>query len=874
MRTIEVALTPCHEVVAVDSLPGHWEAKGIDPQFEIQIDGQPMHLRKGYCALEISNKENLKNIHNPILFYDSGSGLSSERSVQLSFQHVRADIYRAYFFLAENAIRLRFDPTDMHAVFHIRSAKFTNYMRSEWYVSIARLMMKQRRADGITLSHDVKRASWYVAEHGVRGLARKFRERIGNPKTSHNGPTRPDDTSTTFQQFSVASYDADPTGARLFSEYYRYNSAIAEGFRSPAYAPDRVNRVASERLDVKLIAYYLPQFHRFDENDLWWGKGFTEWTNVTKAVPRFAGHYQPKLPSDLGFYDLTNVDTMRQQAAMAKKFGLSGFCFHFYWFGGKRLMETPILNYLAAEDIDFDFSLCWANENWSRRWDGAEHEMLIGQKHSADDDIAFIEYVAKYFADKRYIRIDGKPVLTIYRPDILPDAKATVKRWRAAVEKLGFPGIYLVATNSFGFTDYRKYGFDALSEFPPHAVEAEAINSKVAKYDHRHGGGIFEYSSLINWQKTRTNFPEGIVFPGVMPAWDNVARRPLAGHVFHNSTPEAFREWLMLAIERVRKSNPENERVVIVNAWNEWAEGAYLEPDRLNGYAYLWATASAIEDSFGAGDHVAKVKRFVKSHNDKFMPAGKYAVAAHLYYQDTIDDLKDALAGKGAVDFYVTVPETADLEAVKNIAAVFPRSYILPVSNCGRDILPFVKILQTIKKHPYDWVCKIHSKKSVHLGEGNLWRRELFGLLFEGFDGTTAKQSHALLPKSTKIGMAGPTGSLRSLNDSWVIQNNKAGMDQILLKLHLQKLVKDFTVHSFFAGTMFWFRPAALEALSKAKFSDADFGVELGRVDGTLAHAMERVFGIISATSGHKLAEMANGKGVSVDISLAKRDRK
>ncbi len=875
MKFIKTDLVPCYQLAPVSGLPGCWQAEWIDPQFEIYSKSQLLSLTKGYYIFEITNNDGLANIYNPTLFFDNGSGYTAENQIPVVFQHVQGEVYRAYIVLPQDSVALRFDPTELHAKFNITSFKVIRCLRSEWYLSTSRLVMARRRSQGITLAHDLKRTREYVSQHGARGLAAKLRSLIGYAQRQSSEVTA-NDYSLQLSEFSRLSPSDGPAASsslRMFSEYFRYNSAIAEGYRSPDFAPDRINEVASDRLDVKLIAYYLPQFHRFEENDLWWGKGFTEWTNVTKAVPRFAGHYQPKLSGDLGYYDLKNVEVMREQAALAKKFGLSGFCFHFYWFGGKRLMETPVLNYLAAQDIDFNYSLCWANENWSRRWDGAEHEMLIGQKHSPEDDIAFIEYVAKYFADKRYTRIDDKPVLTIYRPDILPDAKATVKRWRAAVKRLGFPGIYLIATNSFGFTDYKKYGFDALSEFPPHAVEAEAINDKVAKYDNRHAGGIFAYKSLVNWQRNRKNIPEGIVFPGVMPAWDNVARRPLAGHVFHNSTPEAYREWLMAAINRVRKTNPADQRIVMINAWNEWAEGAFLEPDRLNGHAYLWATSSAVEDSIASGSHAAKLKRVIKAHNDAFAPKGTHAIAAHIYYQDTLEDLKESLSGKEAIDIYITIPTTLDVQSVKLLLDAFPRSFVMPVANCGRDVLPFLKIMRKACEHPYEWICKVHSKKSVHLGQGNLWRRELFGMLFDGLS-TNGKQAHNLLPKSSKIGMLAPAGSMKSLSETWTVQNNKEGMDSILSKLKLGQFASDYTKHSFFAGTMFWFRPAALEVLIKSKLSDEDFGVELGRVDGTPAHAMERLFGVICAAKGFKLAELANAKSVSVDISLAKRDRK
>ncbi len=871
MKRINTNLIPCYQVTAVPSLSGYWQAEGIDPQFEIQHNSKPIHLRRGYCAIEIENKDGLQNIYNPILFYDTGSGYASERKIDLVFQLVRAGVYRAYFILPEDAVAFRFDPTEIQGRFHIGKLRMMRYLRMGWYISAARLVLKERRAQGQSLSVYTKKASDIIRNEGFRALAAKVRNRVNVPigtsaQSLNDGHSTGAGLNPT--RGSVGGHD------KYFGLFCDY-SQVAEGYRDPLFAADRAEAVDSSKSDVKLIAYYLPQFHPFEQNDRWWGKGFTEWTNVTKAVPRFVGHYQPKLPGELGFYDLRNVATMREQAALAKKFGLTGFCFHFYWFGGTRLMETPILNFRNAEDIDFSYSLCWANENWSRRWDGAENELLISQVHSAEDDIAFMTYMAKtYFNDKRYIKVDGKPMLTIYRPDILPNVRATVKRWRQTAKKLGFPDIYLVATTSFGFTDYKKFGFDALSEFPPHAIQADTINTAITKYDERFAGGVFSYKSLVSWQKSRKDIPEGTVFPGVFPAWDNVARRPLAGHVFHESTPELYRNWLMLAMERVRKSNPSGQQFVMINAWNEWAEGAYLEPDRRFGHAYLWATASALEHSKGASGHSAKLARLARAHNDAFKPRGTHAIAAHLYYQDTIDDLVAELKGKADIDVYVTVPTSLDLDAFRSMLKAFPRSFVMPVSNCGRDILPFIKILRKASEHPYDWICKVHSKKSLHLGQGNLWRRELYKMLFDGLVTKGSKQSHALLPKSAKVGMVGPAGSLKTLNDAWTIQNNKNDMDQILSKLNLGRFTSDYTKHSFFAGTMFWFRPSALESIAKAKLSDEDFGVELGRVDGTPAHAMERLFGVICASKGLKLAELANADSVSVDISMAKRDRK
>ena len=343
---------------------------------------------------------------------------------------------------------------------------------------------------------------------------------------------------------------------------------------------------------VKLIAYYLPQFHPIPENDEWWGRGFTEWRNVARAFPVFNGHYQPRAPGELGYYDLRVVDAMRRQVEIAKLYGISAFCFHFYWFGGKRLLELPIENYLANADLDLPFSLCWANETWSRRWSGREQDVLIGQRHSAADDIAIIRYLDRYFRDERYLKIGGRPVLTVYRPSLFPDMAATISRWREEMARLGYPGIYLIATNAFGFSNHGECGFDALSEFPPHQSTAPNIEHTLGVSKFRTGGRVRSYATTVALEKLKPPL-EGVVHPGVMPAWDNSPRKPASGQIYHDSTPALFADWLRHAVERAGR-HPPGEQLVFINAWNEWAEGAYLEPDLRFGYGYLDACAAAV----------------------------------------------------------------------------------------------------------------------------------------------------------------------------------------------------------------------------------------------------------------------------------------
>ena len=345
---------------------------------------------------------------------------------------------------------------------------------------------------------------------------------------------------------------------------------------------------------ARLIAFYLPQFHPIPENDAWWGRGFTEWTNVVRGTPRFPGHYQPHLPGELGFYDLRIPEVMARQVELARLYGLGGFAFYYYWFNGHRLLERPLDQYLAS-DLDFPFCICWANESWSRRWDGRAGEVLIAQQHSPEDDLAFIAAVADCLRDPRYIRVRGRPLLLVYRPALLPDPAATAERWRHWCLANGIGDIHLAYTQSFESVDPARYGFDAAIEFPPNNSHPVPITDRIENLDPGFRGMIYDWTLFP--ERSRHYPPcDYPLFRGVNPAWDNEARRPGSGAIFLGSTPNGYREWLENAIrDTLRRFDDDSERLVFVNAWNEWAEGAHLEPDQRHGYAYLQATRDALE---------------------------------------------------------------------------------------------------------------------------------------------------------------------------------------------------------------------------------------------------------------------------------------
>lgn len=350
---------------------------------------------------------------------------------------------------------------------------------------------------------------------------------------------------------------------------------------------------------VRAIALFLPQYHPIPENDLWWGKGFTEWTNVTKARPNFVGHHQPKLPADLGFYDLRVPEVREHQAQLARDAGLHGFCYYYYWFGGKRLLDRPLDDMLSSGRPDFPFCLCWANENWTRRWDGKDSEILMGQEYSPTDDVAFIESVVPFFRDRRYIRIGDRPLFLLYRASLLPDVSATAERWRQTCRAQGVGEIYLVAVQSFyERTNPRSFGFDAAVQFPPHGL---AVRSEPpAEMLNPHFNGTF-----FDFPKTADAFvrdqpSDYRLFKTAMPSWDNTARRQNHAHIFLRSSPEEYERWLKAILGEARSLAFGDERVVFINAWNEWAEGNYLEPDDHHGHAYLTATARALASAASA----------------------------------------------------------------------------------------------------------------------------------------------------------------------------------------------------------------------------------------------------------------------------------
>jgi len=355
---------------------------------------------------------------------------------------------------------------------------------------------------------------------------------------------------------------------KIQAKVYQEMLLSEQNDRDNEYVPFLNRSLDSADSLIKLIAFYLPQYHPFPENDEWWGKGFTEWANVTRAVPQFPGHYQPHLPGELGFYDLRIEDVHFRQIELAKQFGLYGFAYYHYWFNGKRLMEMPVDRFLNNKKMDFPFLLIWANENWTRRWDGLDNDILIAQNHSPESDKAFIKDLEPYLRDERYIRLGDRPIIIVYRTDILPEPIATAERWREFCLKNHLGDPYLIAAQTFGLSDPRTVGFDAAMQFPPHnewhsgdlmiQASTELANPDYSSY-------IFSYPKMVEHQenqiKATTPYP---LYKTVFPSWDSEPRKPGRGTIYAYSSPSLYRRWLQTACDWTIKNHPKRKDLCLL----------------------------------------------------------------------------------------------------------------------------------------------------------------------------------------------------------------------------------------------------------------------------------------------------------------------
>ncbi|NIJ75245.1 lipopolysaccharide biosynthesis protein [Xanthomonas campestris] len=595
-----------------------------------------------------------------------------------------------------------------------------------------------------------------------------------------------------------------------------------------------------ETLPATLVAFYLPQFHPIPENDAWWGKGFTEWRNVSRALAQFEGHQQPRLPADLGFYDLRTPQVMREQARLAQEYGLGAFCFYFYWFAGKTLLEMPVAQWHEDASITLPFCLCWANEKWARRWDGRGDDILIDQSHSAEDDLAFIAHIATYLRNPTYLRVDGRPLLLVYRPHLLPDPARTAARWRKWCRDNGVGEIHLVYVQGFERPDPRDIGFDAAVEFPPNMSTPASVTARQRLVNQEFNGEVLDWRELARDMEQRP-LRHYTLYPGVNPGWDNEPRRSGKGRIYLYASPRRYRDWLSRTLQRRLAGAPPAERMVFINAWNEWAEGAVLEPDARMGYAWLEATRQALT-------------RVPEIATEARPPS--VCVVLHAWYLDVLTEMLDAIAECGTpLRIVITTDLTKVTEVSKCVQQRGIEAEVEGFENRGRDILPFLHVANRLLDEGVQLVLKLHTKKSTHRDDGNAWRNEMLAALLMPQRVDAIVDAFSTDPS---VGLMAPDGHLLPVTD--FIGGNADALDYLAVRTGTDALDADSL---FASGSMFWARLEALRPLLDAHLHPSEFESEQGQIDGTLAHAIERFIGLAVTHSGHRVTTIEQTLGIA-----------
>ena len=578
--------------------------------------------------------------------------------------------------------------------------------------------------------------------------------------------------------------------------------------------------------DIKAIALYLPQYHSIKENDKWWGKDFTEWKNVRKAKCLYKGHHQPRIPGDeihyLGYYNLTNIETIKKQVKLAKSHGIYGFGIYYYWFSGKRLLELPLNILLNNKDIKIKYFLIWANENWTKRWDGNDKQILIKQDYKENDPENFIKDIWIYLKDERYIKINGKIIIGIYEPKKIPNISKTLLIWRKKAIEYNIGELYIIVTlNQYDIKEFdNKNLFDAIYQFSPR----DSLDHNIK------GTEKFLYTTTL--YKEFSNIYDVDFYKGSMLEFDNSARKKKDYVIFQNYSPEQFYMLNKKIIEWTTRKYNNTNQFFFINAWNEWGEGTYLEPDTKYGYASINALSKALFNiNYNENEYnLTNLKLY-----------SKIAIQAHIYYEDLIYEIFNKI-NNTPIKFDLFI--STDSIIKKNIIELYIKNLshlnyyeILIFENKGRDVLPLLIQLNNTIVKKYKYFCHIHSKKTTFTNFGDDWRQ----YLLENLLGSTDIVSEILtdFENNDKLGFIFPETYYKVLLE---YGSELTRRDKLYIKYLLKKINKNAKIGNiidFPAGNMFWAKVEAVYQIFNLNILDT-FPKENYQVDGTIMHGIER----------------------------------
>jgi lipopolysaccharide biosynthesis protein len=810
-------------------------AEGPDPQLELAPDGPGWPLPPGTYGLlfEVADGRGFEGA--PTLYIDEGEGYSEAGAVELG--PVSAGLWFREFATTAPLRRLRFDPADNAVTF-------------------ALLRLRLLRFDPPAPAPEAGFAAHATAlAEALRGL----RAAAGDKQTARRllratlQAECPEVIDPGFTALSLGHSGA-VTEPR-YAEAWQAAFARSEAGHAPDYGARSTTALHHDPAALQVIAFYHTGMQRSAETDAWRALGYTEWADVAKAVPQYLGQLQPRLPGELGFYDQADPATLRRQVALARLYGVHAFCFQHHWFNGQALLAAPLQNLLAEPLLDMPFLLCWEHEPWTRDRDRSARDVLVAQQWVPGQHGAAFLAMLPALLDPRYLQLDGRPLLLLARPAAILDCAAMLALWRRLAVEAGLAGLRILAACGAGLADPAALGLDGVVDNPPEGLDLAPVTLAQAWLNSEHSGQVYDYEQAVAAEIIRLAAapPSGPpCYPAVMPGFDDEPLRPGRGNSFIGATPVNFHRWFRAAAAHVAAHYPPGQRLVFVNAWNAWGQGAHLEPEARFGYGFLAAIADVVAelvlDATALRDRAAR-------HNQA-MPAARSAdtvVCLHIFYEDLIEEFAAVIAQaqqRLPLDVIVSLPEAWPLAALERLIAALRPVHILVCRNRGRDVAPFLAALEVVRARGYRHGCKIHSKKSTHLGRGEAWRRALL----EGLLGPAAlTRLEEGFFADARIGMAGMGEAWLSLAERQNIVHCESRMGEIGALLGLE----DAPMRGFFAGTMFWFRPEALAASERLSGQNDLFEPELGQVDGMAAHALERLFAVMVEAAGFTVLKLS-----------------